>query len=167
MSTQDVEIKLEEAIKRLLERMHKVECDSAEYAKMADQLVKLYKMRDIDNTYRVRTTELDLKREDYQNIQTFKQGEIELKGQELDIRRQEIELKRDELESRKFDSDKNLELKDNELTLRREEFESSRKISPETWATIGGNLIGIALIIGYERVNVLTSKAVNFVTKLR
>jgi Zn-dependent oligopeptidase len=45
--------------------------------------------------------------------------------------------------------------------------EKSRKISPDTIAIIVGNLLGIGLILGYEKANVITSKAVAFVLKGR
>jgi hypothetical protein len=45
-------------------------------------------------------------------------------------------------------------------------YDISKKISAETWATIGAHLGGILLIVGHERANVVTSKAIGFVTKL-
>jgi len=81
---------LEKTIDTLLDRMAVVECDSTEYAQMADQLVKLYKLKEID---------------------------------------------------------------------------APKRISPDTKALIAGNLAGIVLIIGYERANVITSKALGFVLK--
>lgn len=41
------------------------------------------------------------------------------------------------------------------------------KISPDTAAMIAGNILGILLIIHYERANILASKALSFVLKLR
>lgn len=43
----------------------------------------------------------------------------------------------------------------------------SRKISADMKAGIVANLAGIAMIIGHERANVVTSKALGFVQKLR
>ena len=45
------------------------------------------------------------------------------------------------------------------------ENEKNRKISPDTMALIAGNLLGIALILGYEKANVITTKALGFVMK--
>lgn len=42
-----------------------------------------------------------------------------------------------------------------------------KRVSPDTWALIGANLAGILIIISYERVNVITTKAIGFLTKLR
>lgn len=47
------------------------------------------------------------------------------------------------------------------------EVDSKKRISPDTLATVAANLIGIILIVGHERVHVVTSKALNFVMKLR
>lgn len=46
---------------------------------------------------------------------------------------------------------------------------SERKPAPVdkgVWITAGANLAGIAMIVGYERANVVTSKAITFVSKL-
>lgn len=42
-----------------------------------------------------------------------------------------------------------------------------KRISPDTLATVLGNLAGILLIVGHERANVVTSKALGFVLKLK
>jgi len=45
--------------------------------------------------------------------------------------------------------------------------ESSHRISPDTIAIIAGNLLGIALIMGYEKANIITTKALGFVLRGR
>lgn len=40
-------------------------------------------------------------------------------------------------------------------------------VSNDTLAVIAGNLFGILIIVGFERANVVTSKALSFVLKLR
>jgi hypothetical protein len=40
-------------------------------------------------------------------------------------------------------------------------------ISPETWAAIAANLGGIILILGFEKANVLTSKGLSFIPKIK
>jgi hypothetical protein len=47
------------------------------------------------------------------------------------------------------------------------EDESPGRISADTRAMIFANLVGILIIIGYERANVISSKALNFVSKLK
>lgn len=42
-----------------------------------------------------------------------------------------------------------------------------KKVSPDTVAIIIANLAGIALILNYEHIHVVTSKALSFITKLK
>lgn len=44
---------------------------------------------------------------------------------------------------------------------------SSTKMPPETKATIAANLVGIAMILNFERANIVTSKALGFVLHAR
>jgi len=41
------------------------------------------------------------------------------------------------------------------------------RVKPETWATIGANLLGIGAILYHERAHVVATKAIGFVSKLR
>jgi hypothetical protein len=47
------------------------------------------------------------------------------------------------------------------------EHDSRMRVSADTKALIAANLIGIAMIIGHERANVITTKAIGFLAKLR
>lgn len=47
------------------------------------------------------------------------------------------------------------------------EQHSKRKVDPNVLVTAGANLAGILMILHYERINVVTSKALGFVMKLR
>jgi len=47
------------------------------------------------------------------------------------------------------------------------EQHSKRKVDPNVLVTAGANLTGILLILHYERIHVVTSKALGFVMKLR
>lgn len=42
----------------------------------------------------------------------------------------------------------------------------SRRVSPDTWATVLANLAGIGIIVGYEQKHIITSKALGFVRKI-
>jgi hypothetical protein len=46
------------------------------------------------------------------------------------------------------------------------ELRVTDKISKETWATIGANLAGIAIILSHERTHIIASKAFGLVKKL-
>jgi hypothetical protein len=45
------------------------------------------------------------------------------------------------------------------------EKNNRRTVSPDAILTAGASILGILLIIGYERVNVITTKALGFVSK--
>lgn len=47
------------------------------------------------------------------------------------------------------------------------EQETPKRVSPDTLILVAGNLLGIVLILNYEKANVLTSRAIGFVMKLR
>lgn len=53
------------------------------------------------------------------------------------------------------------------LLYKAKEHEAPDRISKDTIAVIVGNLTGIGMIIAYERVHVVTSKALGFVMKAR
>lgn len=42
-----------------------------------------------------------------------------------------------------------------------------KRVSYDTWAALAGNLLGIILILNYEKTGVVTSKAIGFVSRLR
>jgi hypothetical protein len=47
------------------------------------------------------------------------------------------------------------------------ENSAPKRPSPDTVLLVAGNLAGIVIIIGYERANVIASKAIGFVLRLR
>lgn len=47
------------------------------------------------------------------------------------------------------------------------EGKKTENMSKDTMAIVIGNLLGIGMIVGYERMNVVTSKALNLLIKLR
>ena len=58
-------------------------------------------------------------------------------------------------------------LKADELRFKVEEAQKPDRVSKETWAIVGANLAGIVLIIGHERLSVITTKALGFISKLK
>lgn len=87
---------LTKAIDSLLEEMSDLNGDDPEYAKMADQLTKLYALKEVDH-----------------------------------------------------------------------KVESNSRVSMDTMAVVGANLAGILMIVGHERANVVTSKALSLLLKLK
>jgi len=53
------------------------------------------------------------------------------------------------------------------LTKLRTANKPTPKVSPDTLAIIAGNLAGILIIVGYEKHNIITTKATSFITKLK
>lgn len=47
------------------------------------------------------------------------------------------------------------------------DYHSPKRVSPDVLVTAGANLAGIVLILQYERVHVVASKALGFVMKLK
>ncbi|ADD81039.1 gp041 [Rhodococcus phage ReqiPoco6] len=45
--------------------------------------------------------------------------------------------------------------------------EAGKRVSADTLAIIAGNVLGIAMIVGHERVSILTSKALPLLMKLK
>lgn len=54
-----------------------------------------------------------------------------------------------------------------EILYKAKSHDRARHVSPDTIAVVAGNLFGLALILGYEKANVITSKALGFVIKGR
>lgn len=47
------------------------------------------------------------------------------------------------------------------------EKHSPKRIDPNTWLIVGGNLAGILIVVAYEHAHVLPGKALSFAGKLR
>lgn len=54
-----------------------------------------------------------------------------------------------------------------EKLLKAKSYVKSKGISSDTMLVVAGNLLGIALILGYEKANIITTKALSFVLKGR
>ena len=66
------------------------------------------------------------------------------------------------------DSEKYSQIAENiERLYKAKSYEKDSKVSPDTMAVIIGNILGIVLILGYEKTNIITSKALGFVLKGR
>lgn len=173
---------LEEAIARVLSDMQGVSTDSDDYAKLADQLIKLYKIKAIDVDLKIKEIEnlvkqdeaassYELKKSDAQTKTAENAANLKLKQEELQNRKEENsanhDLRMSELNTRKQEVAATVSLREAETDLKRDDIEARKRISMETLAVIGGNIVGIALILGFERTGIITSKALGFVTRSR
>jgi hypothetical protein len=162
---------LNAAIDKTLSVITDTEPGTEEYTLLIDQLTKLTKVKDSVVSQTLKTLELNnktcteeythaLKLDEYNHKTAQDAITGELKQRELDIR--ERELKNREAET----SDAN-RLKLRELELKEREAEKPDRVSRETLAMIGANLAGIVAILGYEKFNVIASKAFSLVMKSR
>lgn len=84
-------------------------------------------------------------------------------------RRSEAEKKFDEQLKNQLDQAESLEEMADIMSLmeRRRTLGDKRRISPDTMLIVGGNLVGIIMVLGYEKANVLTSKALGMILRGR
>lgn len=150
------------------------------YAKIVDQITKLTKIKEIignlklkaadsinketvdQSTLEFKDRELEFKTREHEEALEHKTKELAFKTRELDVTKNRHD--RDE-ELKKWELENGFALKERELDLRDEEANKPNRVSADTWAMVGANLAGILLIVGYERVNVIASKAIGFVLK--
>lgn len=94
------------------------------------------------------------------NINVFKRKPTKLDG--------EIDRVLDWMKSEKPDSDEYTNMANNFKKLYEiKSINKNDRIKPDTIATVGCNLIGIWLILHYEEIDIITSKALGFVLKGR
>lgn len=80
----------------------------------------------------------------------------------------EIDLAFEELRNHDMTSEKYATVLDRVAKMQKLQAETARKpLSPDTMVSAGANLLGIMLIIRHENLNVITSKALNFVGKTK
>lgn len=155
---------LDGIIAEILTQMSGADCGTEEYARMADQLVKLYKAKETDS--KIQVSEFDA-------LGKHNQIEAEIIQKEIDTQHRHDEaitasrLREEELGLKQQEIDATCTLKAAETELKMKESKYLRHVSADALAVVAANLTGIVLIIGYERINVITSKALGFVSKLR
>lgn len=137
---------LEKAITSLLDVMLDTDHRSDEYKMLVDQLVKMYTLKKIDNDLLLKTLEEERLKQSSLADQYLAENESARKSEELEA---ELRLKNLEIEEKKIELGRRF------------------KVSPDTLAIVLGNLVGIAVVVGYERAHVLTSKAFANVLKTR
>jgi hypothetical protein len=136
---------LSAAIDALVSELSNEAPGSKEYTDLVDQLTKLYKLKEIDLKLVLQEAELLSKQEVAATEATQKENEHQLKAEIADVDR---------------------ELKELEIENKRKEMKIPFGIKPETLAVIAANLLGIAVIVGHERLNVIATKAIGFVKKV-
>jgi len=154
--------KLNEAIDLLLTELVTTEVTDDNYAKLADQLTKLMKIKQIlvETKLKDITAEEDVRQFNASNV--LKNRENEQKNRENDNM---FELKNRELQQRQAEHQDTFALRKREIDLKQMDTEKPDRVSKDALVAAGASIAGIVLIIGYERMNVIASKALSFVFK--
>lgn len=156
--------KVDDAIGKVLGKLSNTEPGTKEYAALADQLTKLYRLKEME-------VQLKLKELDFHNKEAESIKNLELKEKESEARQAEsainAEVRRTEILHKAKELDVSTKLKEIEIQLKEKDLETHGRVSKETLALIAANLAGIVVVLGYERANVIASKAFGFITKLR
>lgn len=72
------------------------------------------------------------------------------------------------LDNHEVTSEEYQKILDHLFTLHKMKAENKpSEVSPDTWAIIGANLLGILLVIKHEHVNVISGQAFGMIRKLR
>lgn len=74
-----------------------------------------------------------------------------------------------DLQNEEHDSERYSKIADQVVKLyklKETDSKSNERVSADTLVKVSGNLLGILLIVGHERANVVTSKALTFVKQL-
>ena len=140
---------LEEVIDNHQTQMVGVDAYSSEYIQM---------MRDLSVLYKLQSEE---------RVSEQKQKEFDLKVKEFQLKEEELEFKREHERNESSYKAKDYTLKEAEILMKQADLERRGKISPDTVIMVAGNLAGILLILNFEKVGVVTSKAMGLLIKLR
>lgn len=140
---------LEEVIDNHQTQMVGVDAYSSEYIQMMKDLSVLYKLRSEER------------------VSEQKQKEFDLKVKEFQLKEEELEFKREHERNESSYKAKDYTLKEAEILMKQADLERRGKISPDTVIMVAGNLAGILLILNFEKVGVITSKAMGLLIKLR
>lgn len=161
--------KLDEVIAKTLTQMSQVGSETDEFAKMAENLLKLFRAKEIDVKAKVTAFDSAVKDTEQERILDLRETEMSVKRNEVETNlirlARELEIKQKEIELKERQFKHELDTSEIDQNMKIETFEERRRISSDTLAIIAANLGGILLIIGYERVNVIASKAIGFVMR--
>ena len=142
--TPDAPIELDEIIDKVLAQLSDADCGTNEYGKLVAQLTALYKIRENDITQKLKIIDSLRQQEETAARESVMCTEAMLKENEAALKSELLNV---------------------DLQLKKKELENHGRLSKETIAVIAANLVGIVLIIGHERLNVITSKALSFIMK--
>ena len=158
------------------------------YKLQSEERVSEQKQKEFDlkvKEFQLKEEELEFKREHERNESSYKAKDYTLKEEELEIKREhernessykakdytlkeaELEFKLEHERNESYYKAKDYTLKEAEILMKEADLERRGKISPDTVIMVAGNLAGILLILNFEKVGVITSKAMGLLIKLR
>lgn len=154
--------KLNEAIDSILSELVTTEVTDENYAKLADQLTKLTKIKQIIVETKLKDFDAEEDVRQFKTNHALKNHELEMKNRESAYN---FEMKKQELQQRKAEHEDTYALRKREIDLKQIDLEKPDRMSKDALVAAGTSIAGIILIIGYERFNVIASKAISFVLK--
>jgi hypothetical protein len=135
-------------IAKLLEDLDGLSGDSEEYSKTADNLAKLMKLKNesikIGNDFEIENHKVQIE-----------MGKLTNETEKTSVEREKLILDSDKLdhEKAKFDYE--------------QEKDRSWKPSSDAVVTAAASVLGILLVLHYEKIGIVTSKALGFVNKMK
>lgn len=150
--------KLNEAIDLILSELVTTQVTDDSYAKLADQLTKLTKIKQIIVDTKLKDFDAEEKAHEFRLNHGMKERETSLKEADHGQKALELQYRKDEHEDM-------YALRKREIDLKQVDTEKPDRMSKDALVAAGASIAGILLIINYERMNVIASKALSFVMK--
>lgn len=161
--------KLNDAIDLLLSKLLKTAVTDDAYAPLVDQLTKLTKIKQIIVETQLKDFAEEEKAHEFRLSHGMKEREQNLKeqghGHQVIMDNNTLELKTRELQQRQVEHDETFALKKREVDIKQNDADKPDRVSKDALVAAAASILGIGLIINYERLNVIASKALGFVLK--
>jgi hypothetical protein len=154
--------KLNEAIDALLETLSEKDPTDDAYAKLAEQLTKLTKIKQIIVETKLKDFAEEEKAFQFRQSHALKDRELTQKSLETE---RTLALKQKELSDRVAADAEAHYLREREFEFKRTDAEKPDRVSKDALIAAATSVAGILIIVGYERFNVIASKALGFVVK--
>ena len=146
---------LDERIGELLEELDALTGSTEEYSTTVTNLVKLMELRDKNHRTTNESTKIENDRVKHENDLALEHNRFLNEQEKVNIEHEKIRIDRDKvkLDREKFEMEKQRFL--------------SWKPSPDAVITAAGSMLGILAILHYEKLGIISSKALSFVSKLK
>lgn len=146
---------LNKTIESLIQLLNNTGAGDDSYSSLVDQLTKLTKIKQIIVDTKLKDFDAEEKANEFRVGQALKEKEHD----------NNLELKHRDLLQRQTEHDETYALRKRELDSKDVEAAKPDRVTKDALVAAGASILGIALIINYERLNVIASKALGFVLK--